>query len=254
MADFKLPEVLHLGIGSRVSEKAEEKMSKLKRKKKNHQSPFDETPPNHPDKACKTQNSLLNVTASSRIFERAIASAEKHGIKLEPGKENGGYGNCSYESVILNINERDEFKEKLTMSPDYYRRVWNTDMLNKLLDKRIPWNPGLSQAELIEGFTEMMVTGVYERPYFGDMMLAGIASGIRKRILVFNTNENIADTGHDPVSVIDPIEHGGYVDSEVPVVIAYDLVHFESLHPVDMQDIEKTINLIRSYTAQPSRY
>ena len=34
MADFKLPQVLHLGIGSRVSEKTEEKMSKLKRKKK----------------------------------------------------------------------------------------------------------------------------------------------------------------------------------------------------------------------------
>ena len=56
------------------------------------------------------------------------------------------------------------------MSPDYYRRVWNTDMLNKLLDKRIPWNPGLSQAELIDGFEEMMVPGVYERPFFGGLL------------------------------------------------------------------------------------
>ena len=140
------------------------------------------------------------------------------------------------------------------MSPDYYRRVWNTDMLNKLLDKRIPWNPGLSRDQLIGGFTELMMTGVYERPYFGDMMMAGIACGVRKRILIFNTNENIATTGHDPVSVIDPTQHGGYVDSDVPIVIAYDLVHFESLHPVDRQDIDKMVRLIRSYTAHPSRY
>ena len=108
-------------------------MSKLKRKKKNYHHPFDETPANHPDEGNKTQNQL-NVTSTPKIFERAIASAEKHGIRLKPGKKNGGYGNCSYESVIININERDCFKEKLPMSPDYYRRVWNTDMLNKLLD------------------------------------------------------------------------------------------------------------------------
>ena len=137
------------------------------------------------------------------------------------------------------------------MSPDNYRRIWNTDMLNKLLDKRIPWNPGLSRAQLIEGFTELMETGVYERPYFGDMMMAGIACGVRKRILIFNTNER---TDHDPIAVIDPTQYGGYVDSEIPVVVAYDMVHFESLHPVESQDIKETVKLTSSYIAQPSRY
>ena len=203
-------------------------MSRLKRKKKNNHPPFDETSANY-EEANKTPNTLMNVTSTSRIFERAIASAGKHKITLKPGRENGGHGNCSYESVIYNINQRDCFKEKLPMSPDNYRRIWNTDMLNKLLDKRIPWNPGLSRAQLIEGFTELMETGVYERPYFGDMMMAGIACGVRKRILIFNTNER---TDHDPIAVIDPTQYGGYVDSEIPVVVAYDLVHFESLHPV----------------------
>ena len=59
----------------------------MKRKKKNHHPPFDETPVNYPDEANKTKDSLLNVNASSRIFERAIASAEKHGIRLKPGKK-----------------------------------------------------------------------------------------------------------------------------------------------------------------------
>ena len=40
------------------------------------------------------------------IFQRAIANAQKHNIELEPGRENSGGGNCSYLSVIHNINDR----------------------------------------------------------------------------------------------------------------------------------------------------
>ena len=36
-----------------------------------------------------------------KIFESAIASAQKHRINLVPGRENNGDGNCSYESVIF---------------------------------------------------------------------------------------------------------------------------------------------------------
>ena len=39
--------------------------------------------------------------APKSIFKRAIASANKHKIKLKPGRENAGVGNCSYESVIF---------------------------------------------------------------------------------------------------------------------------------------------------------
>ena len=86
------------------------------------------------------------ITQKNPMFQRAIASAQKHKIKLEPGRENHGGGNCSYESVIFNVNDRSCFKEKFPMSPDVYRRVWNTDMMNKILDKRVPWNPGLTKS------------------------------------------------------------------------------------------------------------
>ena len=191
---------------------------------------------------------------STPMIIKAIASASKHKIKLVPGTKNNADGNCSYESVLFNINDRGCFKDKLIMSPDFYRRVWNTDLMNKILDNKIPWNPGLSRAEIISGFQELMETGIYERSYFGDMMMAGIACGVRKRILVFNTNENIARTGHDPIFVIDPKEHGGTVDCEVPVVLAYNLVHYESMHTVDEEDIQGTIKLVKSYIAKPSMY
>ena len=64
--------------------------------------------------------------------------------------------------------------------------------------------------------------------------------------MIINTHEN---TVHDPVSVVDPRDYGGDMDSQIPVVVTYNLVHFESLHPVDEQDIEETINLVNSYSS-----
>ena len=137
------------------------------------------------------------------------------------------------------------------MSPEFYRRVWNIDLMNKIIDERIPWNLGMTKDEIEQGFQELMVSGVYERDFFGDMMMAGIACGVRQRILIFNTNVN---TTHDPISVVDPREYGGVLDSEIPVVVGYNLVHYESMHPVDDQDIEETVKLTNSYTASPPRY
>ena len=122
-------------------------MSRWKRKKKDHHPPFDEPVPNDDTNGSET-NVHLNVKPISKletrfikIFQRAIASAQKHDIYLEPGTINQGHGDCSYESVIYNINERSCFTEKLPMGSAYYRRIWTTDMLNKLLDNRIPRNP-----------------------------------------------------------------------------------------------------------------
>ena len=226
-------------------------MSKLARRK-NYPPPYDDKT------TTRTRQTSLDVTKTEtkirykKIFQRAISSAQKHGINLEPGRENKGNGNCSYEAAIYNINDRKCFADKLPMSHDYYRRIWNTDMMNKIIDKaNSDWNPGLTNAQLREGFEEVMESGVYEIPFFGDMMIAGIACGMKKRILIFNTNEK---TTHDPISVVDPLHYGGVIDTDIPVVVAYDIVHFESLHPVDSKDIDETIKLVKSYIAQPSRY
>ena len=219
---------------------------KLKRKKSR--------PPNEEMVEHRKSSQVLDELKHKIMFERAIESARKHHINVEPGTENNGMGNCSYEAVILNINDRNCFDSKFNMSLEHYRVVWNTDMMNKILDKRVPWNPGLTREEIVLGFHELMISGVYERDFFGDMMMAGIACGVRKIILIFHTNEDISKTGHDPISVIDPRDFSGYIDSETPVVVAYNLVHYESLQPLCEDDIEETKKLVRSYVAKPSRY
>ena len=140
------------------------------------------------------------------------------------------------------------------MTPDYYRRIWTTDMMNRTLDTTSSWNPGYTAEQIFNGFNMMMESGVYEEPFFGDMMMAGIACGVRKKILIFSTNENIVSTGHDPIAIVNPKDYGGQVDDDTPVVVAYNLMHYESLHPVDENDIEETIKLANSYIAQPCRY
>ena len=166
------------------------------------------------------------------MIRRAISSGSHHGINLDQGRMNKGDGDCAFESVLYNNNDRECFTEKYTFSIDYYRRIWMTDMQSKSMNNP-DWNLSYSPETLWQGFEEMKQTGVYERDFFGDMMLPAIAVGVHKIILVFNTN---IDSPHDPISVISAANFGGYVDSDIPIVLAYNLSHFESMHPVSLDD------------------
>ena len=59
------------------------------------------------------------------IFRNAIRSAFRHGnINLKAGTKNQAKGNCSVESVILNINERPEMQPKVELEPKIVKEVW----------------------------------------------------------------------------------------------------------------------------------
>ena len=192
-------------------------------------------------------SSSSQVYNENEIFQKAIESANKHKIKIEPGRKDRGYGNCVFEAVINNINDRDCFDEKLFQTPNWYRWSWMNQMMERLITGICPWNPGYSLQQIREGFAKIKESGVYEIDFFGDMMIVGIACGIKKRILIFNTNENLV---HDPISVIDPTQYDARIriENETPVVVAYNNYHYENLHPVDENDRQETIRLVESYT------
>ena len=120
------------------------------------------------------------------------------------------------------------------------------EMLNRILLEICQINPGFTENQLREGFEKVQQSGVYEVPYFGDMMLGGIACGIKKRILIFNTHENVV---HDPIAVVDPRHYDFTLDitDETPIVVAYNNYHYENLCPVAEQDRLETIKLVNSY-------
>ena len=98
-------------------------------------------------------------------------SARKHGINLRHGTPNPGTGDCSFEAIIHNINDRPCFPETLPMSISYYRQIWVTDMANRTLNH--PYNI-YSNKQWLEGWAQMLVPGAYERGIFGDLMLPGM--------------------------------------------------------------------------------
>ena len=98
------------------------------------------------------QTEFEKVYSEDEIFTKAIAITKIHNIKLKPGRKDRGYGNCVFEAVINNINDRECFLEKLKQSPNWYRRIWMNQMLERIILEICPWNPGYTEKQLREGF------------------------------------------------------------------------------------------------------
>ena len=192
------------------------------------------------------QIASLLTAEKNLMLARAITSGRNHGINLEPGSSNPGLGDCAFEAVIQNNNDRSCFSQKFLMPISHYRQIWVTDMANRTVDS--PWNT-YSRKEWFNGWMQMQVPGTYERGIFGDLMLPGISCGIRKILLIFNTNPN---SPHDPIYIVNPSQFNVRPDTDVPILLAYNLSHYESLHPSNQEDIQVTVNLAKCY--QEGRY
>ena len=129
------------------------------------------------------------------------------------------------------------------MSTDYYRRLWVTDMANRTANT--PLNT-VTHKQWLEEWKQMLVPGTYERGIYGDLMLPGISCGVRKILLIFNTNPN---TPHDPIYIIDPSEYNVHPDSDIPILLSYNMSHYENLEPLEDEDIILTMNLVTEYKA-----
>ena len=82
--------------------------SRLKLKRKKFQDPYKDASRKvdcDGNNRIESDRNEVQLSNNQRIFERAIENAKKHKINLKPGTENNGHGNCSYESVLLNINK-----------------------------------------------------------------------------------------------------------------------------------------------------
>ena len=179
------------------------------------------------------------------MISSAVRNARQHGIKLEAGTPNPAAGDCAFEAAILNNNERDCFREKFHMSANYYRRIWTTDMCNRTIHS--PWNT-VSEAEWRDGWKKMSMPGTYEFDIFGDLVLPGIACGLNKYILIFKTDWR---SFQDSVYVVDPRQFNVKPDTIIPIILAYNLVHYESMIPSTSKDLEICIKLVEGNLAEP---
>ena len=133
------------------------------------------------------------------LVKRAIASASRHGLNLCEGVLNPARGDCAFEAPILNVNHRSCFSDHFGMPVDYYRHKWLSEGEQVLFNSN--FNSGYSLQEWKLGFQQLKKHGVYEVDYFGDLVLPCIAIGMRKILLIFNTNTEFP---REPVTLIIP--------------------------------------------------
>ena len=80
------------------------------------------------------------------------------------------------------------------------------------------------------------------------MVIHAISKGCRKTILIFNTSTSASS----PIYVVKPTHFGGFEDCDIPVILGYNQYHYESLHPLTEEDIDKTKALVESLSFLPA--
>ena len=81
-------------------------------KKKSPLKPPPQSPPPLGSSCSKSSESFVSEHQKI-IVKPAVASAGRHGINLTAGSPVPASGNCAFESVIFNVNDRSCFEEKL---------------------------------------------------------------------------------------------------------------------------------------------
>ena len=197
-------------------------------------------------KCVRMRGGADDVANTLEIVAKCKCSARRHDIELVHGRPNEAIGNCSIDSSVFNIADRKEFTadQKVTMHPKEARQVWVTELQTVIesdYSDIIPDNIPNFNAE--ECWNELKQDRVYEIPLIGDLLIHAISRGSKKVILIFNTSTQ----ANDPIYVVEPERFGGVRDSDIPIVLAYNQSHYESMHPKSPEDVQKTIELIRQY-------
>ena len=172
----------------------------------------------------------------------SIENAKFHGINVHQGNPNNASGDCAFEAVADNVSSRPCFNEILNSNAALNRRAW----LNKTED--LVYNfcggAGLSKSTFRKQWDELKQPGIYEHE-LGDYILPVIAHCTKKDILIFNTK---VEGSNDPIYVVEASKLAGEsANSKVPVLLAYNNVHFEGLIPNTKDDELETVKLKELY-------
>ena len=178
----------------------------------------------------------------NHLTKVAIQNAKNHGISLKPGRNIERDGNCSFASVLENINRRSCFPQKLTNSMSFYRTQWVTELQNQTPNFPI-LTGGYSEDKQKNLWNELKRPGIWNVEYYGDFLIYAVARGSRKNILIFNTH---SEAGIQ-INCVNGNQFNGSIDTDCPVVLGYDGLHYESLHTISDTDIERTKLLVSQY-------
>ena len=179
-----------------------------------------------------------------KMVDLCIRSAYRMGIFLQQGTPNPAAGNCLFESAIYNINDRPEFRPYTleSLSVQECRALWVT-----LLQAQIPVYRPEFDAYSDDDWSAMARDGTWDEN-LGDLMPYAISLGTRKRIIIWHSNPN-----PNIVSIVEPETFGSTIDSEIPICLAYSGSHYESMHPLNVEETVKLFESIKNGTGPLSQ-
>ena len=158
--------------------------------------------------------------------------------------------------MVYNINDRPEFNEsqKIRLPIQDCRVFWvsaledliNNEYSHMMTDtfNNLKMGPAELEKYIKQQWEKLRQDCAYEIDYFGDLLIQAISRGAKKMILIVNTDIN---STNDPVVVVSPETFGGERDSDLPVIVAYNGHHYESLEPCDADSNAATKVLCEKY-------
>ena len=175
------------------------------------------------------------------MIDLCIRSAYRMGIFLQHGTPNPAAGNCLFESAIYNINDRLEFRPYTleSLSVQECRALWVT-----LLQTQIPVYRPEFDAYSDDDWRAMARDGTWDEN-LGDLMPYAISIGTHKRMIIWHTNSGAGRL----VSIVEPETFGVDSDSEIPICLAYSGSHYESMHPLNVEETVKLFESIKNGTS-----
>ena len=155
------------------------------------------------------------TTDISDLAMVAIANAFRHGIMTKAGRLNPAKGDCSFESVLNNINDRQWFTKKFNKATNKYRWEWVTQL--EEVQKQIGCiDP--NKYKTID-WVELKTPGTYTTD-ISDLAMVAIARGCQKDILIFNTSAE----AHGPIYVIFAGQYEGGSRNCLSSILIFSLV------------------------------
>ena len=183
---------------------------------------------------------LLNV---DRLRQAMLHTSTEVGTALRVHFRGGvatvARGDCSWEVVFDQLHLRPELAGLVDRETTI--ATWRTrlvDNLSRCHEARVLY--GKSQEEWVRFLAPLKQPGFYNGE-IGDLALAGLAHMLGVNILLVHTSSHL---GTVPLTLIDAECFGHQAVTPIPIVMAYNGEHMESLCPVSEEDVRRTMDLV----------
>ena len=172
-----------------------------------------------------------------------VAAHPAHRMIIKHGKQNKADGNCAPEAANDNHNQRDElsaFRDVIFSTPQDLREAVVKDMTN---NERAFQFAGYRERERWKQDMQKLKQSGEWTSDISDLMIPGISYTLSKNILIINTKPQ--ELSKEPITLICPETFGGNSNTEIPLLLAYNGVHFEGMVPESTEDIRRSEELVR---------